>query len=75
VVGKRADDWFDPIPLDGESAEIDVTVAHIARVYNYWLGGKGNISQVVSGFPHSGRTAPIQALHACFSNIGLLAVR
>ena len=47
VAGKWADDWFDPIPLDGEPAEIDVSVAHIARVYNYWLGGKDNISQEV----------------------------
>ena len=25
----------------------DVSVPHIARVYDYWLGGKDNISQEV----------------------------
>jgi len=28
--------------LAGESLPYDTTVAHPARVYNYWLGGKDN---------------------------------
>jgi hypothetical protein len=41
-------DWLPP--------EINTGVAHTARVYDYWLGGKDNISQVVSLSPYSGRT-------------------
>jgi hypothetical protein len=44
VAGNRADEWFDPIPLDAKQSDIDVSVAHIARVYNYWLGGKDNFA-------------------------------
>jgi hypothetical protein len=34
------------VPDDGESepADFDVSVAHPARVYNYWLGGKDNFA-------------------------------
>ena len=37
-------DWFQAItPEDsGPLPEIDTSVAHIARVYDYWLGGKDN---------------------------------
>ena len=45
------------------------------RVYNYWLGGKDNISQVVSRCPHNGRTATIQARHTRFSNMGTIVAR
>ncbi len=32
-----------PLPADdGERVEFDTSVAHIARVYDYWLGGKDN---------------------------------
>jgi len=37
--------WFGVLP--GETQEppkIDTSVAHIARVYNYWLGGKDNFA-------------------------------
>jgi hypothetical protein len=30
------------VPDDGPVPEIDTSVAHIARVYDYWLGGKDN---------------------------------
>jgi len=40
VSDNRTDDWFAPIPTSKEPVEIDTGVAHIARVYNYWLGGK-----------------------------------
>jgi hypothetical protein len=36
------DDWFAPVPSDNDLVEIDTTVAHPARVYDYWLGGKDN---------------------------------
>jgi hypothetical protein len=42
-------------------AVIDTSKAHPARVYDYWLGGKDNISQVVSVIPYGVRTDAIQA--------------
>jgi hypothetical protein len=54
--------------------ELNPGVPHIARIYDYWLGGKDNISQVASGLPYSGRTAAIQALHPDFSKTASLAV-
>ncbi len=41
--------WFLPAPADSDAADdpaagIDTGVAHIARVYNYWLGGKDNFT-------------------------------
>ena len=62
--------------LPGDEREvprIDTSVAHIARVYDYWLGGKDNISQVVSVTLHSDRTVPIQARHGVYSKIAGLA--
>ena len=53
----------------------DVTVPNPARMWNYWLGGKDNISQVVSQSPYSDRTAIIHARHASYSNIAPFAVR
>jgi hypothetical protein len=42
VADNKTDDWFAPIPSGKEPVEIDTTVAHPARVYDYWLGGKDN---------------------------------
>jgi len=40
----KADGWLTaPIPA-GQPAEIDTSVAHPARVYDYWLGGKDNFA-------------------------------
>ena len=43
---------------EGESVSVDTTVPHIARVYDYWLGGKDNFAvdraaaeQVMETFP------------------------
>jgi S-adenosyl methyltransferase len=36
---------------DDGHTDIDTSVAHIARVYNYWLGGKDNFARR----PGSGR--------------------
>lgn len=36
----RADPAADDVP----PAKIDTTVAHIARVYDYWLGGKDHFA-------------------------------
>ena len=52
----------------------DTSVAHQARCYDYMLGGKDNITQVVSGNPYTGRTVPIQARHGAYSKIGPFAV-
>jgi hypothetical protein len=51
------------------------SVAHVARVYDYLLGGKDNISQVVPAAPHKIPTATIQARHLNFSKIASFAVR
>jgi hypothetical protein len=61
--------------LNADDPAFDSTVAHPARVYDYWLGGKDNISQAASRCPDSGRTVTIQARHKHFSNIGAIAVR
>jgi hypothetical protein len=44
---------------DGEPAPFDTSVAHVARVYNYWLGGKDNFAadraageQAIKAFPN-----------------------
>ena len=40
----KQDGWLTaPLPA-GEPAEIDTSVAHPARVYDYWLGGKDNFA-------------------------------
>jgi hypothetical protein len=55
--------------------ELDTRYAHSARVYNYWLGGKDNISQVVPRRPYSDHTGNIQAAHDSYSNFESLTVR
>jgi hypothetical protein len=52
-------------PVPGDAPAFDTSVAHVARVYNYWLGGKDNFAadraaaeQAISAFPdivHSAR--------------------
>ncbi len=39
-------DWLSaPLPdQGGQLSEIDTSVPHIARVYDYWLGGKDNFA-------------------------------
>jgi hypothetical protein len=41
-----SDDWLQAPPAapGGSLSEIDTSVAHIARVYDYWLGGKDNFA-------------------------------
>jgi hypothetical protein len=44
VADDRQDGWLTaPLPAGGP-AEIDTSVAHPARVYDYWLGGKDNFA-------------------------------
>jgi hypothetical protein len=55
----------DTAPERGDAPAFDTSVAHVARVYNYWLGGKDNFAadraaaeQAISAFPdivHSAR--------------------
>ena len=52
--------------------QVDTSRPHMARIYDYFLGGKDNISQVVPGTPHSCRTVAIQARHVDYSKTGLL---
>jgi hypothetical protein len=45
VTTERPRKWFLPAPTDElPKVHIDTKVAHIARVYNYWLGGKDNFA-------------------------------
>ncbi|HEV2260330.1 MAG TPA: SAM-dependent methyltransferase [Streptosporangiaceae bacterium] len=55
--------------------KLDTTVSHSARIWNYWLGGKDNISQVVLAVPHSGHTRVVQARKAYYSKTVSFAVR
>ena len=55
--------------------DFDVSVPHIARIYDYWLGGKDNISQVVSVIPHSIPTGAIQLRQRNNSKTGSIGVR
>src|SRR5215472_12358694 len=44
VADDKRDRWLTaPLPA-GEPADIDTSVAHPARVYDYWLGGKDNFA-------------------------------
>jgi hypothetical protein len=44
VADDKQDGWLTaPLPA-GEPAQIDTSVAHPARVYDYWLGGKDNFT-------------------------------
>jgi hypothetical protein len=58
-----------------ERRAIDTTMAHSARVHDYWLGGKDNISQVVPAVPYSGHTRIIQARQAHYSKTESFTVR
>ena len=60
------------MPDDGQVG-FDASRPSIARIYDYWLGGKDNISQVVSVTLHSDRTVPIQARHGAYSKTAGLA--
>ena len=53
-------------PEEAHMPEFDTSVPHIARVYDYWLGGKDNISQVVPASPYSGPTVNVQKRHTNF---------
>src|SRR5260370_23875211 len=54
---------------------IDITKPNIARVYDSFLDGKDNISQVVPAVPYNGVTMAVQARHANYSKIASSAVR
>ncbi len=44
MADNRGDGWLTaPLPA-GQPSEIDTSVAHPARVYDYWLGGKDNFA-------------------------------
>ncbi len=51
-------------PAQTDSSKLplfDPNVPNPARMWNYWLGGKDNISQVVPAVPYSDRTGVVQA--------------
>jgi hypothetical protein len=59
VTNERARQWFLPAPAEEQpKVDVDTGVAHIARVYNFWLGGKDNFAAdreaaelVISSYP------------------------
>ena len=59
VTDERARAWFLPAPAEEQpKVDVDTGVAHIARVYNFWLGGKDNFAAdreaaelVISSYP------------------------
>jgi SAM-dependent methyltransferase len=59
VTHERARQWFLPAPTEEQpKVNVDTGVAHIARVYNFWLGGKDNFAAdreaaelVISSYP------------------------
>src|ERR1700761_373503 len=59
VADEQATQWFTSAAEEQQpQAEVDTGVAHIARVYNYWLGGKDNFTAdreaaevVISSYP------------------------
>ena len=52
------------VPTSGDAPAFDTSVAHVARVYNYWLGGKDNFA--------ADRAAAEQAM-AAYPDIALSA--
>lgn len=54
---------------------IDTSLANVARAWNFMVGGKDNISQVVSPVTYSGPTADVQARQAYYSKIASFGVR
>ena len=59
MTDERARQWFLPAPTQEQpKVDVDTGVAHIARVYNFWLGGKDNFAAdreaadlVISSYP------------------------
>ena len=59
MTNERARQWFLPAPAEEQpKVDVDTGVAHIARVYNFWLGGKDNFAAdreaaelVISSYP------------------------
>jgi len=58
MASEGAREHGDSAPGPGEAPAFDTSVAHIARVYNYWLGGKDNFAadraaaeQAMAAFP------------------------
>jgi hypothetical protein len=69
-----------PAPGGGAAGQtgrppFDTSVANQARIYDYLLGGKDNISQVVRGIPYSAPTGAVQARYGDYSKIASVAVR
>jgi hypothetical protein len=50
--------WRSVVPVQDEQTTFDTSVAHVARVYDYWLGGKDNFAvdraageQAIAAYP------------------------
>ncbi len=57
------------------SGGINTAVPNVARIYDYTLGGKDNISQAVPAVPYSDRTGGAQARQQNYPKIVSFAVR
>ena len=58
MASEGATAYSEAAPEPGDAPAFDTSVAHVARVYNYWLGGKDNFAadraaaeQAMSAFP------------------------
>ena len=57
--------WFRPItPSRDEPVELDTSVAHIARMQNYWRGGKDNFAADRAAAEHAMAADPIVLAHS-----------
>jgi hypothetical protein len=84
VAEDKADSWLTaPLPA-GQPAKIDTSVAHPARVYDYWLGGKDNFAadreagdRVLAATPglrervQAGRAFLVRAVHYLAAEAGI----
>ena len=59
---------------DQAPPDVDISTPNMARMYDYALGGKDNISQVVSGLPYSALAVAIQQRKDGYSKTWLLTV-
>ena len=59
-------------PPDGDHPTFDTSVAHVARIYDYWLGGKDNyaVDRAVAGAKNQvGRYMPVKQTYRTHAEV------